>query len=173
MKNFAELLDVTKNRVNYTDPDPQIDLILKEALNEAYKQISKEICIVQIAYIPIIQEVAALPDDSIEVISTKPELLAGDEIRGQSILTKHNGVLEVQYVSLPEPMIKETDPIEIPEKYHFALTTYAASIYFGFKKKIPMAEYYMSQWFNNLQILKIETSGTEKNVIKSMYHDMF
>lgn len=173
MKNFLELLEVTKNRVNYVDPDPQIDLILKNALNEAYQQIAKETSIISTAYIPIIQGVASLPETTTEVISTEPELLPGDEIKGQSIITKRTGVLEVKYVSIPDQMIQDTDTIDIPEKYHFILTTYAASIYFGFKKKIEMAEYYMSQWYGSLQNLKILADSIGKNEIKSVYHDMF
>lgn len=166
---FGQLLEFTKNRVNFIDEDEQVDMILKEALNYAYSTISKQIKTLQTAYLPIIEGVAVLPEDCLEVISIEPALTGSDKIKGANILTTHEGTLTVSYVGIIDPLTKDTDILDIPTQYAYPISTYGCSIYYGFKKKMDLAEFYMANYYQTLEELKVADEYGVNNQIQDFY----
>ena len=59
--NFRELIDLTNNTIDETDQDDQIDVIVKNAINKAYLDLSNIDLRVTRAYVPVINGVATLP----------------------------------------------------------------------------------------------------------------
>lgn len=172
INTFLELLTFTKNRVNFIDEDEQVDMILKEALNYAYTTISKQFKTIQTAYLPIIEGVAVLPEDCLEVISIDPALTGSDKIKGANIMTQHEGTLAVSYVGTIDPLQKDTDVLDIPQQYIYPISTYACSVYYGFKKKLDLADFHFSQYMQTLEELKVADEYGVNNQIQNFYGDM-
>lgn len=172
INTFGELLTYTKNRVNFIDEDEQVDMILKEAINQSYTTISKQIKTLQTAYLPVIDGVALLPDDCLEVIKLEPELYASDRIKGSNILTKHEGTLTVSYVGTIDRLEKPQDVLDIPQQYIYPISTYACSQYYAFKKKLDIADYLYGNYMELLENLKVEDGYGANNQIQDFYGDM-
>ena len=77
--NFKQLLDLTYNMIDEVDEDEQIEIIVKGAINEAYRDLAKIDKRISTAYIPVIMGTITLPDNCLQVVSTSPELTNEDE----------------------------------------------------------------------------------------------
>lgn len=172
INTFEELLMYTKNRVNFIDEDEQVDMILKEAINFAYTTISKEIKTMQTAYLPVIDGVAILPDDCLEVLKIEPDLYASDRIKGSNIMTKHEGTLTVSYVGTIDRLEKPKDVLDIPQQYVYPISTYACSQYYAFKKKADLSDFLYGTYMKLLEDLKIEDGYGSNNQIQNVFGDM-
>lgn len=138
---FKELLDLTKNRIDETDEDTQIDSILKNAINHAYIfDLSLKDQHVKSAYITPINGVATLPSDILKVINITPGLVYGESRIGNVIVSSRDVDFTVIYSVVPKPLVADTDKPNISEKYHYCLSTYACYQYYNFKKKSTQAQ---------------------------------
>lgn len=157
--NFKEIIDLTKNRIDETDDDPQIDMIVKNAINHSYMfDMVKRDPRVVVAYVPVINGTATLPDDINKVISITPELEYNERRIGNVIITNRTVTFTVIYSTVPEPLVNDTDIPDISTKYHYSMSTYACYEYFASKKKAPLAQMFQSTYMNELESLDSDDS---------------
>lgn len=140
---FKEILDLTKNRVDETDPDAQIDLIIKEGINHSYiYDLSKLDPRLSTAYVPVANGMATLPDDLNNIVKISPSLIPGESRVGNAILSDRDVTFTITYTVVPEPMALDNDEPDLNQKFHYMLSTAGCIEYFAFKKKTNLVEMY-------------------------------
>lgn len=161
--NRKELLEETKNIVNDTDIDEQIDNIILTGMNHYYMHEMSDVWQnYKFSYVPVILGVGRLPDDCLEIIEYDPPLITGEFRRGNAILSKRNVLFRISYNGAREALLKDTDIPEIPEQYHYLLIYAGAMAYFNYRKKIAV-----SDWYKTLldeEIYKIKNGSTDNEV---------
>ena len=80
--NFSTIKEKVYNRIDETDYDEQIENIVEGAINQAYMELCKIDKRISRAYIPVINGVATLPENTLEIIKVIPELGKEDKIEG-------------------------------------------------------------------------------------------
>lgn len=152
--NFKDILDLTKNRIDELDEDEQIDIIIKNAINEAQIEIAEIDTRFQTNYIPVINGAATLPDDLYKIEKITPELIEGEYQKGNAIFSDRNTTFTIVYSSVPETLESDTDEPSISIKNHYLLSTYACYTYYSYKKKNNIAQIYLAEYQNALNKLK-------------------
>lgn len=164
---FKELIDLTKNRVNEVDPDEQVDLIIKSAINEAYIEVSKRDKRLSTAYIPIINGVATLPEDIQDIELVEPELLTGDRKIGNNILTSRTGTFKITYSALRDKLVNDNDEPDINPRFVYALSSYACYAYYLHRKKLEVANQYLNEFLSTTSIQ--DSSDNVKYFVQNVY----
>lgn len=142
------------NKCNIDSDDTQAIDVIKLGINEAYGEIAKDEKISVTVPLPIIDGVVNLPDDTIDVLNTYPELSDDDKKIGRKIFTELTGDLSLTYSYLPVDMEANDDEPEISERYHKLLITYGCYSYYQFKKKNDVAGAYMNAYLRGKQNLR-------------------
>lgn len=144
--NFKQIIDLAYNTIDEVDYDEQIEIIVKEAINEAYYDMAKIDKRLATAYAPIIRKVATLPLDCVSVIEATPELGDGDKIIGNSIITNKTGTLEIVYATSREPLINDTDEPDLHISLQHNLSNFACYRYFLHRKKGEIADRFLNKY---------------------------
>lgn len=161
---LLEMLTDIKNLINETDPDEQIDSIIKVAINHSYlSDLSRLDKRLSTAYVPIINGVASLPTDLLSIYSTSPSLKEDKHIGGV-IITKSTGLLTVMYYSSREKVINDSDEIDLCDSLMYALTLYGASVYFDYRKKTDMSRWYMMKYTDIKTQYESDQDDTDETV---------
>lgn len=143
--NLGLLMKITKDRVDETDIDEQIDSIIKSAINHCYKyDLAKLSPVTESSYIPIINGVLELPDNALLVKDTIPSI--DYKKIGNKLYTKSNGVCEVIYTIALEDLINDEDEPLVREEYHYIMSTYACYQYFAHRKKTSVAQLFLQEY---------------------------
>ena len=144
--NFKQLLDLTYNMIDEVDEDEQIEIIVKGAINEAYRDLAKIDKRISTAYVPVIMGAITLPDNCLQVVSTSPELTNEDKIVGNSIITNKSGIVKMVYATSPEELIENEDEPDLNIFLHEALCLYACYKYMLHRKKVEESEYFLNRY---------------------------
>ena len=123
--NFKQILDLAYNIIDEVDEDEQIEVIVKNAVNEAYRELSKIDKRISTAYVPVIMGTATLPDGCLQIVQCTPELDNNDKLIGNSIITSKTGILELIYAIAPDDLENDEDEPELNVYLHEALSLYA------------------------------------------------
>jgi hypothetical protein len=154
--------------MNQTDADPQIDIIVKTAINHAYmNELAKVDKRVTRAYVPIINGAATLPDDILSIESITPEIKPGDRRIGNVILTSLTGVFTLDYSYLREPLVNDTDELDLSKKYFYPLALYGAYAYYKHRKKSNEEQSYFVAF--RQAIADLEDSDNLPVTMKNVY----
>jgi hypothetical protein len=138
MENFKDIVDMAKNMINFTDEDPQIDLIIKGAINHFYRfdmaKISKNIT--RGIMIPV-NGLAKLPEDCLQPIEFDPPLNSSDKMYENSdvIKTSLTGSINIIYSAVREPLVADDDVPEVAQKYWYPMALYGCMRYYTHRKK--------------------------------------
>jgi hypothetical protein len=152
--NFKEIIDLTKNRIDETDVDEQIDSIIKNAINHSYLfDLSIKDQHVKTAYITPVNGIATLPSDILKIINISPALTKGEYRVGNVIVSNREVDFTVIYSVVPKPMVSDTDKPSISERYHYSMSTYACAEYYNFKKKTSNAQIMADMYLNEISKL--------------------
>jgi hypothetical protein len=162
---FLEMLDICRNVTDETDQDDQIDVILKSAINEAYRKLRVIDKRITKAYIPIIDGIATLPEDFMSLVSSTPTLTQEDIIVGRNqIVTSKTGTLTLLYSYFPDDLVADTDEPELHILLQNALTEYANYRYYQYKKKVEVANLHYSNYIANVKDFSDLSDYTEEIV---------
>ena len=166
--NFKSIYEAVMNKCNIDTDDEQGIAVIKNGINEAYNEISKEEYLTSKTPIPIINGVATLPEDLLSIIKIEPALDKGDFIKGSKIFTVNEGSLTVTYSYLPEDLVNDNDEPEISLRYHKLLITYGCFSYFQFKKKDSVANSYYGAYQRGLNVFNKNDNPTSINGVFSV-----
>ena len=144
--NFKQILDLAYNIIDEVDEDEQIEVIVKNAVNEAYRELSKIDKRISTAYVPVIMGTATLPDECLQVIQCTPKLDGNDKLIGNSIITSKTGILEMVYAVAPDDLEQDEDEPELNVYLHEALSLYAVYKYMLHRKKETMAQQFLNRY---------------------------
>lgn len=156
-----------KNIVNDTDEDEQIDSIILEALNHCYIfDLAKIDVNLKTTYAPAVNGLAYLPKDALNILRIEPKLEKGERRLGGYIMTDREVTFTILYNSIREPLTKPTDEPEIAGALEYAMILYGAYAYFNYRKKLPVADWYMQQYeiIKQKYVDEIENYATEEYV---------
>lgn len=167
---LKEILDLTKNRIDETDVDEQIDSLIKNAINHSYLfDLSIKDQHVKSAYVTPVNGVATLPSDILKVISISPALTKDEHRTGNSIISNRDVDFTIIYSVVPKPMISDTDKPIVSERYHYCMSTYACAEYYNFKKKTQNAQLMLRMYQNEIDKLdSIDDYFGEESVYDSV-----
>lgn len=144
--NFKEILDITRNLIDEVDIDEQIDIIIKSAINQSYRDLGKLDSRVTSTVIPIINKLLTLPTNFVKYVDSTPKLTQEDRKIGNSFITDKTGVVTMIYEYAREYLENDSDEIDLSDNLLYALALYGAGAYFSHRKKKDMAEYFMNQY---------------------------
>lgn len=144
--NFKQILDLAYNIIDEVDEDEQIEIIVKNAVNEAYRELSKIDKRISTAYVPVIMGTATLPDGCLQIIQCTPQLDSNDKLIGNAIITSKTGILEMVYAVAPDDLEQDEDEPELNVYLHEALSLYAGYKYMLHRKKETMAQQFLNRY---------------------------
>ena len=153
--NFKEIIDLAYNMIDETDYDEQVEIIVKEAINEAYQDLAKIDMRLAIGYFPIIRKMATLPIECIKIVEATPEISGTDKVVGNTIVTSKTGVFEILYATARENLEYDTDEPDLHVSAHHNLANFACYKYWLHRKKIEVAQAFMQKYMmerSNLEI---------------------
>lgn len=157
--NFKQIIEITMNRINETDIDEQIDIIVKSAINHSYlHDLSTIEPSISTAYIPAINGLITLPEDFSKIINISPDNII--KKIGNNLLVSKDGIYTIMYEVTPEPLVNDEDTPLISEKLQYLLSTYACYEYFNYRKKIQVANNFLNQYLSE----KEKISQTSDNL---------
>ena len=152
--NYKQLVDLAYNIIDETDYDEQVEIIIKEAINEAYQDLAKIDMRLSIGYFPIIRKMATLPNECIKIVESTPALDHNDKVVGNTIVTPKEGVLEIMYATARENLVNDNDEPDLHVSAHHNLANFACYKYWLHRKKIDVAEAFLQKYIierNNLE----------------------
>ncbi|MGL4774531.1 MAG: hypothetical protein ACRC2K_13300 [Clostridium sp.] len=147
---FIELLSRAYNLIDETDVDEQVEIIVKNAINEAYSILCNMDVRLTRAYIPIVNGIANMPINCLKIIKTKPLLDVKDEVVGRNIITEKSGVIEILFNTSREPLVNDNDEPDLAEQLQYALINYAAYKYFAHRKRDNISNLFFSNYTNTV-----------------------
>lgn len=167
LKTFGDIVTLTKNTINQTDEDAQIDIIVKAAINHAYmNELGKIDKRLTKAYIPIIDGMATLPDDILSIESLSPALRPGESRIGNTIFTAQEGEFTLVYSYIRDPLVNDADEPDMNKRYFYPLALYGAYAYYKHRKKSNEEQSFYASYRQALEDLEEDdnTPTTIKNV---------
>lgn len=166
---FKDILDLTKNRIDELDSSAQIDVILKSAVNDAYiGELSRYDKRITSSIAPVINGMATLPDDIDTIESISPSLTGGERRIGNSILSSRTVTFTIVYSYVREPLVNDTDVLDMSEKFKMLLSTYACYLYFQYRKKTSIAQIFLNDY--EMKLAKMfDNDNTGEETITDVY----
>lgn len=162
--NYKDIIYGVYNNIDEVDFDEQIEIIVKNAINESYIRLCAEDIRLTKAFVPIINGVVTLPSNLISIVKTIPTLDATDYIVGGSIVTDKTGMLEILYSYVREALIEDTDEPDLHDSLQNALVTFAHYKYLLHRKKTNEAQMLLNEY--NISVY------TFRDLIKSRDNSM-
>ena len=161
---YEEIINGVYNNIDEVDYDEQIEIIVKNAINEAYIRLCAEDVRLAKAYVPIVNGVATLPSNLISIVSTAPELGAKDYVVGNSIITNSTGIIEVLYSYVRDRLVENTDEPDLHDTLQNALVSFAHYKYLLHRKKMNEAQMLLNEY--NISIY------TYRDLVKNRDNEM-
>lgn len=159
---FNEIVNLAYNMIDEIDYDEQVEVIVKNAINEAYADLCKKDKRLTRAFVPIINGVATLPDDIISIEECEPSLDTSDRQVGNSIITNKEGILEILYAYSRDSLVEEEEEPELHKDLHRALAMFACYRYFLYRKKIDVAHSFLNSY--DTLVFKYEQSNLDNEI---------
>lgn len=159
---FIEIKTLAYNLIDETDLDEQVEIIVENSINEAYSELCKKDIRLTTAFVPIINRVATLPEDIIEIHECIPELEAGDRLIGSNIITDKEGILEIIYSYIREPLTNDNDEPDLHLDLQYALANFACYKYFLYRKKVEIANGFLNNYES--KVYKFEQSNVRNDI---------
>ena len=131
----TEILTTVKNRIDETDEDTQIDSIIETAFDYCYRRdagnLDKRL---NQAFLPIVNGLATLPEDILNIEKLTPSLSGSDRRIGNSVITDKTGIFELIY-SYVRPIPTDTEELDMDETLQYLIILYCCIAYYEYKKK--------------------------------------
>lgn len=143
---FDEIKQICFNTIDEVDEDEQIDIIVSNAINEAYAILSRKDKRLTRAFLPIIQGIVTLPSNCLDVIKITPILGSEDIVIGNSIMTDKTGILTVLYNYRRDRLVNPTDEPDLHDNLVDAAIAYACYRYWEHRKKIEVSQLFLSNY---------------------------
>lgn len=144
--NRLQLRTSIKNFINETDTDEQIDSILNDAIQYAYKDLSKIDRRVTSGRLIVRRGMITLPEDLLSIESITPAL--GNDFRkvGNTILTSKTGTFNVIYTMARDTIGSDTEELDLHTDLFDAVILYGAVRYYDYRKKTEQSQWLMQQY---------------------------
>ena len=166
---YKDMINVVKNIIDETDEDSQVDVIIKQGINEAYRDLAKVDKRVKIAYVNIINGIAQIPIDCESVIKITPELISTDKKMGNTIITTQTGTFTIIYSYYRDDLVNDNDEPDLVLELQDALITYACYTYYKYRKKPNEVSIYLSDYNNAKSEFSIRDEGTYNEQVRDIY----
>lgn len=165
--NFAEILEITKNRIDETFEDEQVDVIIKSAINHAYLfDLSKIDPHFETEEITIVDGKANLPTNLRFIESFNRELKPGEYRKGKVLFSPYEGdTISITYAVIPKKLEEDSDIPLLSEDLQYLLTTKACEAYFKHRKKNSLANLYRDEYEYEKEQFRMVQDDTEEAVI--------
>lgn len=161
---FEELKEVVFNTIDEIDEDEQIDIIVSNALNEAYAILSRKDKRLARAFVPIINGIANLPNNCLDIIKITPELENTDTIIGTNVMTDKTGVLEILYNYRRDKLVNPTDEPDLHENLQDAMVAYACYRYWQHRKKAEVSQIFLNNYSQMVYDFSPENTAIQETV---------
>lgn len=171
---YKDIINEVYNIIDETDYDEQIEVIVKGAINSAYRMLCEEDTRLTRAYLPIVNGVVTLPINLLNVKKIIPELGDGDYFEGNTIITDKEGVLEILYTYIRDELKEDEDEPDIHDSLINCLISYACYKYFLHRKKSTSAQMFLTEYTNTLMSFRNLIKDRNKtNTAKEFIQDAY
>lgn len=164
---FEEILEITRNRIDETYEDAQVDNIIKNAINHAYLfDLSKIDPVFKTIEVTIQDGKAILPDDLRTIESIGREYKKGEYRKGKTFFSpSNNEKIKITYSSVPERLSNNEDVPTISEDLQYLLSTKGCEVYFQHRKKNNLAIMYKDEYDQGKMEYQLLNDEPEEAVI--------
>ncbi|MGL5352159.1 MAG: hypothetical protein ACRDA5_02390 [Clostridium sp.] len=166
---LKDIIDLAIERLELQKDMPIRDTF-KSYINEGYMKFNKENASLIVSYVPIINGIAKLPENLIDIVDVKPQLVEGDKRIGNSIMTSQSGLFTITHSYYEDAMETEEDEPSIPYYLHSHLASYCC--YKCLQNKAPNVA---TGFLNEFEVGKEEykqlnkKASLGKNIVKDAY----
>ena len=170
--DFSTIKQKVYNRIDETDYDEQIENIVEGAINQAYMELCKIDKRISRAYVPIINGIATLPENTLEIIKVIPELGNEDIVEGRNIITDKEGVLEILYNYSRDELVEDNEEPDLHINLQYALINYGVYKYYLHRKKDDLAEVALGDYqfsISQYEVKKDNIEGRATNIVDVLY----
>lgn len=170
---FEEILEITKNRIDETYEDEQVDVIIRSAINHAYIfDLSKLDPVFKTTVLVISDGMAKLPNNLRYIESFPRDLVKGEYRKGKYFFSPKEGEqITIKYAAIPDKLVEDDDEPTISEDLQYLLTTKACEVYFKHRKKNSLANLYREEYEYEKEKFRMVQDGIEE-VVKDIYEDV-
>lgn len=148
--NLLEITNLITNSMGIKQDDLNNIALVKSYVNEAYLLLCKEDKRVTKAYIPIINGIATIPNNSLGIVKCTPELNYTDRVYGNSIVTNKTGVLEILYYYSREILVEDTDEFDLNSVLQQAIINYVCYMICNQRGETVQGESYYNAYMRNI-----------------------
>ena len=166
---LIEVTNYIANAVGVKQDDTRNLALIKSYINESYLLLSKTDKRLTRAYMPIINGIATIPNNSIGILRTIPKLDKSDSTHGNSILTEKTGVIEAIYFYLREALIEDDEEFDLSEVLQKAIINYVCSMMFRKDGEIQQANSYYDMYSRNISEFEQIDMVTPEGVVEVDY----
>lgn len=144
--NKSAVIAATKNRIDEVDVDDQIDSIIADAFDYSYRyDLGKLDKRFSNAYCPVVNGMAVLPDDILDVEQVTPALLITEKRRGNVIMSAQDVTFAVLY-SIVRPDPSDTEELDMDLSLQHMIMFYCCSAYYDYKRKLDISNQYITEY---------------------------
>lgn len=173
LNTFKDIIDLTLNRIDELEDtiDPQIEVIVKNAINQAYindlSDIEKN---PKVVVIESANGIVTLPSDLSVIESVSPPLAYGERRIGNVIFTNNLSATKytICYTPLNKYMTLDDDVPNASDRAKYLLSTYACAEYFSYRKKPNIVAVFREQYDRNLGRMLQENDSTGEEYVKDV-----
>lgn len=123
--NLQEVINSVNKILSVKEDNKREEKIIIDAINEGYNLLCYSDKRVTRAYTPIINGVLTLPSNCIKIIKSTPTIDASDVVVGNSIITDKEGIVDLLYTYIREPLTEPEDEFDLNTKLQYSLINYA------------------------------------------------
>lgn len=166
---FLEAINLVSNSMNVKQDNLKDISLVKNYINEAYLLLCSKDKRLTTAYIPIVNGIATIPNNSLGILRTIPPLDKKDSIYGNSIVTNKTGVLEAMYFYARENLIEDDEEFDIHEVLQKAVVNYACSLLAVKQDDPSQATDYYNAYYRNVEQYEQLDIATMETIVEVDY----
>lgn len=125
---LLEVTNLIANSMGIKADDSSNIALIRSYINEAYLMLCSVDKRVTKAYVPIINGIATIPNNSLGIVKCTPELSFRDKVYGKSIVTDKTGILEMLYYTTRDMVVQDEDEFDLHELLQQAIVSYVCSV---------------------------------------------
>lgn len=163
---LRDIVNIVSKSLDIKQDDTKTLALVKNATNEAYLILSKIDKRITRAYVPIVNGILTIPENSLGVVKTNPILTIDDRIYGNSIVTNKEGIVEIYYYYMRELLEDDEDELELNTVLQQAVINYVCYILCNDIGDTNRAESFYNAYYRNISMYDQENLGVPETVLE-------
>lgn len=147
---LRDIVSIVSKSLEIKPDDTNTITLVKNATNEAYMLLCKTDKRIARGYIPIVNGIATIPENSLGIMKCTPQLDITDRIYGNSIVTDKEGILEILYFYARDLLIEDEDEIDLHLTLQQGIINFVCYIVCLGRNELNQAESFYNAYMRNI-----------------------